>query len=123
MSVVSLLIVPQPLCAVVVAANIVSITLGVMGLMAWWDVNLDAASMITITMSVGFSVDFSLHTTYAFMTQYTFEHCSRKYDFWLISCSMFVFIPTDAYFLLQFLRYFSILSFRVIVCNSVFLTN
>ncbi|KHN74666.1 Patched domain-containing protein 3 [Toxocara canis] len=65
---VSLLFIPQPLCALVIALNIASIALGVIGFMTWWDVNLDATSMITIAMSVGFSVDFAAHITYGYMT-------------------------------------------------------
>ena len=67
---IALLFIPQPLCSIVIAANIgtrgqviasdwsfsASIALGVIGFMTYWGVNLDATSMITIAMSVGFSV-------------------------------------------------------------------
>ncbi|CAI4223046.1 unnamed protein product [Auanema sp. JU1783] len=65
---VSLLFIPQPLCAIAISLNIASIALGVLGMMAWIGVNLDATSMITIAMSVGFSVDFAAHVSYAYMT-------------------------------------------------------
>uniref|UniRef100_A0A0R3QDE5 SSD domain-containing protein n=1 Tax=Brugia timori TaxID=42155 RepID=A0A0R3QDE5_9BILA len=41
--------------------------LGVIGFMTLWDVNLDAISMITIIMSIGFSVDYSAHITYGYV--------------------------------------------------------
>ncbi|VDK42557.1 unnamed protein product [Anisakis simplex] len=66
---VSLLFIPQPLCALVIALNIASIAVGVIGFMTLWSVHLDATSMITIAMSVGFSVDFAAHITYGYMTE------------------------------------------------------
>ena len=66
---IALLMIPQPFCAFAIGGSIFSIGLGVIGWMTWWGVNLDATSMITIAMSVGFSVDFSAHCTYAYMTE------------------------------------------------------
>ncbi|CAJ0582149.1 unnamed protein product, partial [Mesorhabditis spiculigera] len=66
---VALLFVPQPLCALMISLNIASIAFGVLGFMSWWGVNLDATSMITIAMSVGFSVDFAAHVTFAYVME------------------------------------------------------
>ncbi len=59
MIVISLLFIPEWICTVWITLAIISIDLGVVGFMAWWNVNLDAISMITIIMSIGFSVDFT----------------------------------------------------------------
>lgn len=67
MLVISALLIPQPVCSFWVAVTIGSIDLGVLGFMTLWGVNLDAISMITIIMSVGFSVDYSAHITYAYV--------------------------------------------------------
>ncbi len=68
MMVVSLLLIPSPLCTVWITLAIVSIDLGVVGFMTWWHLNLDAISMITIIMSIGFSVDFTAHITYGYVS-------------------------------------------------------
>uniref|UniRef100_A0A1I7VYR1 SSD domain-containing protein n=1 Tax=Loa loa TaxID=7209 RepID=A0A1I7VYR1_LOALO len=67
MIVIAMLLIPQPFCSVWVAFSIASIDLGVIGFMTLWDVNLDAISMITIIMSIGFSVDYSAHITYGYV--------------------------------------------------------
>ncbi|CAI5439952.1 unnamed protein product [Caenorhabditis angaria] len=67
MLLISAVLIPEPVCSFWVAVTIASIDLGVLGFMTLWDVNLDAISMITIIMSVGFSVDYSAHITYAYV--------------------------------------------------------
>ena len=68
MFVVSLLLIPHPVCSLWVTFSIVSICVGVIGYMAWWGVNLDTISMINIIMCIGFCVDFSAHITYAYVS-------------------------------------------------------
>uniref|UniRef100_A0A8R1DTG6 SSD domain-containing protein n=2 Tax=Caenorhabditis japonica TaxID=281687 RepID=A0A8R1DTG6_CAEJA len=53
---VALLFIPQPLCSLIIGLNIASIAFGVIGTMSFLGVSLDATSMITVAMSVGFSV-------------------------------------------------------------------
>ncbi|XP_024136450.1 patched domain-containing protein 3 [Oryzias melastigma] len=66
MLVVSLLLIPDPVCALLVTCSIGSVTAGVTGFMALWDISLDSISMIIFTVCIGFTVDFSAHVSYAF---------------------------------------------------------
>ncbi|XP_014817529.1 PREDICTED: patched domain-containing protein 3, partial [Calidris pugnax] len=68
MLVISLLLIPNPLCCVWVTFAIASVIVGVAGFMTFWDVNLDSISMINLVICIGFSVDFSAHISYAFVT-------------------------------------------------------
>ncbi|CAI2358232.1 unnamed protein product [Caenorhabditis sp. 36 PRJEB53466] len=70
MTVVSILLVPSLPSGFVIFVSIVSINVGVFGYMTLWGVNLDAVSMISIIMSIGFAVDLSAHITYAFVTSH-----------------------------------------------------
>ena len=65
---VSLVFIPNPWCSMWVAFSIISIEVGVVGFMTMWDVNLDSISMINLIMCIGFSVDFSAHISYAYLT-------------------------------------------------------
>uniref|UniRef100_A0A0K0EUB0 SSD domain-containing protein n=1 Tax=Strongyloides venezuelensis TaxID=75913 RepID=A0A0K0EUB0_STRVS len=64
---ISLLFIPSISCCVAIPVTIASIGFGVLGFMSYWNVRLDATSMIAIAMSVGFSVDFAAHATFAFV--------------------------------------------------------
>lgn len=68
MLVVSLLLIPNPICSLWVTYSISSVTVGVTGFMVLWDVSLDSISMIIFTVCIGFTVDFSAHVTYAFVS-------------------------------------------------------
>ncbi|XP_017261905.1 patched domain-containing protein 3 [Kryptolebias marmoratus] len=68
MLVVSLLLIPNPICSVWVTCSIISVTVGVNGFMALWDISLDSISMIIFTVCIGFTVDFSAHMAYAFVS-------------------------------------------------------
>ncbi|XP_075684383.1 patched domain-containing protein 3-like [Rhinoderma darwinii] len=70
MLVISILLIPNPLCSLWVTFTIASIIVGVTGFMAYWDVNLDSISMINLVICVGFSVDFSAHITYAYVSNH-----------------------------------------------------
>ncbi|XP_064188549.1 patched domain-containing protein 3-like isoform X1 [Anguilla rostrata] len=68
MLLISLLLIPNPVCSLWVTFSIASIIVGVTGYMALWDVNLDSISMIILVVCIGFSVDFSAHISYAFVS-------------------------------------------------------
>lgn len=68
MLLISLILIPNLLCSAWVAFAICSVIVGVTGFMALWGVNLDSISMINLIMCIGFSVDFSAHITYSFVS-------------------------------------------------------
>ncbi|XP_044280949.1 patched domain-containing protein 3 [Varanus komodoensis] len=67
MLLISLLLIPNPLCSLWVTFAIASVIVGVTGFMAYWDVSLDSISMINLVICIGFSVDFSAHISYSFV--------------------------------------------------------
>nr|XP_021327233.1 patched domain-containing protein 3 isoform X2 [Danio rerio] len=68
MLVISLLLIPHPLCSLWVTFSIASVIVGLAGFMALWDISLDSVSMINLVICIGFSVDFSAHISYAFVS-------------------------------------------------------
>ncbi|XP_078283690.1 patched domain-containing protein 3-like [Rhinoraja longicauda] len=68
MLIISLLLIPNPVCSLWVTFAIVSVLVGVAGFMAFWGVNLDSISMIDLVICIGFSVDFTAHISYAFVS-------------------------------------------------------
>ena len=68
MLIVALVFIPNPACSFWVGFSVISIELGVTGYMAFWDIALDSVSMISLIMCIGFSVDFSAHISYAYMS-------------------------------------------------------
>ncbi|CAD5226735.1 unnamed protein product [Bursaphelenchus xylophilus] len=67
MAFVALGMIPHVGAVLVIVCAIVSIDVGVIGYMTLWGVNLESVSMITIIMSIGFSVDLSAHIAYAYV--------------------------------------------------------
>ncbi|CAD6196688.1 unnamed protein product [Caenorhabditis auriculariae] len=68
MILVALAFIPNPLCAVFISLAMVTIDIGVIGFLSLWSVKLDPISMITIIMSIGFSIEFSAHITHGFVS-------------------------------------------------------
>lgn len=68
MMIIFLIFIPNLTCAVCVAFSIVSIEIGVYGYMSAWGVKLNPISMINLIMCIGFSVDFSTHISYSYIT-------------------------------------------------------
>ncbi|WKY02116.1 hypothetical protein Q1695_015826 [Nippostrongylus brasiliensis] len=64
--IVSLFLIPEPVASLWVSFSILSINIGILGFMTFWDVRLDFISMVTIVMSIGFCVDFAAHLAYNF---------------------------------------------------------
>ncbi|CAG0920213.1 unnamed protein product [Notodromas monacha] len=80
MMVLFFLLIPDLMAALWVAVSIASIEAGVVGYMALWGVPLDVISMITIIMCIGFSVDFSAHVSYAYVTSQSKGATERTAD-------------------------------------------
>uniref|UniRef100_A0A4W5M0P2 Patched domain-containing protein 3 n=1 Tax=Hucho hucho TaxID=62062 RepID=A0A4W5M0P2_9TELE len=68
MLVISLMLIPNPICSLWVTFAIASVIVGVAGFMSFCHVNLDSVSMINLIICIGFSVDFSAHISYAFVS-------------------------------------------------------
>uniref|UniRef100_A0AAF5RTD2 SSD domain-containing protein n=1 Tax=Wuchereria bancrofti TaxID=6293 RepID=A0AAF5RTD2_WUCBA len=68
MATVAIILVPSLAPCALIIISIISINTGIFGYMTFWGVHLDAVSMISIIMSIGFAVDLSSHITYAFVT-------------------------------------------------------
>ncbi|XP_067131648.1 patched domain-containing protein 3-like [Centruroides vittatus] len=62
-----LLFTPNVLFLLSVAITIVSIQVGLIGYMSYWYVNVNTATLITLVMCTGFCVDYTVHTSYAFI--------------------------------------------------------
>ena len=68
MVVIALILIPSVVCSFWVSFSIVSIEVGVVGFMTLWDINLDGVALINLIMCIGFSVDFSAHICYHYIT-------------------------------------------------------
>lgn len=68
MILISIVFIPNFVCAIWITIVIVSIVMGVIGYMTWWGVRLDGVALINLIMCIGFSVDFSAHICYHYLT-------------------------------------------------------
>ena len=63
MLIVALLMIPNPICSIIVSLSLASIVAGVVGFMTLWQVNLDSISMTNLILCIGFSGGLLLHTS------------------------------------------------------------
>ncbi|XP_061179563.1 patched domain-containing protein 3-like [Saccostrea echinata] len=68
MLVVTFIFMPDFRVVLIVCITLISILAGIFGFMYYWDLTLSSITMIHLVMSVGFSVDFSVHICHAFMS-------------------------------------------------------
>ncbi len=65
---IALFLIPHPICAIIVTLSVVSTLIGVLGYMSHLLIPLDSITMVTLVISLGFSVDYSAHISYAYTT-------------------------------------------------------
>ncbi|CAL1281505.1 unnamed protein product [Larinioides sclopetarius] len=53
--------------AVIVTISVMAIVINIMGLMYWWDISLNAVSLVNLVVAVGISVEFCSHLTRSFV--------------------------------------------------------
>uniref|UniRef100_A0A158PAB8 SSD domain-containing protein n=1 Tax=Angiostrongylus cantonensis TaxID=6313 RepID=A0A158PAB8_ANGCA len=58
--------IPSMACIITACFSVLSVTVGILGLLSLWGVDLDPISMTALLMAVGFSVDFTSHIAYHF---------------------------------------------------------
>lgn len=66
--VITFIFMPKVLVVIIVVITVVSIIIGIFGFMYYWDLTLSSITMIHLVMSVGFSVDFSVHICHSFLS-------------------------------------------------------
>ncbi|XP_072026561.1 patched domain-containing protein 3-like [Amphiura filiformis] len=66
MFLISLILIPHPICAITVTLSVVSTLIGIIGNMSHLSIPLDSISMVTLFVCLGFSVDYSAHISYAY---------------------------------------------------------
>ena len=64
---IALIFIPDLISVLCILFSMISIMMGLIGLMNFWSLTLSSITMIELIMSVGFCVDFSAHITHAFI--------------------------------------------------------
>jgi len=67
MSFIILIFIPKKICVLWVTLTVISVEVGVIGLMPFFGINLDGISMIVLIVGIGFSVDYSAHVSYHYL--------------------------------------------------------
>ncbi|VDM43839.1 unnamed protein product [Toxocara canis] len=57
---------PDILNTSIATLSILSISCTLLGMLSWWNLDMDPITMVNVLMAIGFSVDFSAHTCYHF---------------------------------------------------------
>jgi len=68
MTIITVIFIPDKRSIIWVTFTIISVEVGIVGFMALIGIRLDVISMIVIIMGIGFSVDFSAHISYHYLT-------------------------------------------------------
>ena len=65
---VAIIFIPNLTCSLCVFFTIATIEMGILGFMCLWGISLDIISLLCLIMCIGFSVDFSAHISYAYIS-------------------------------------------------------
>ncbi|XP_063873774.1 NPC intracellular cholesterol transporter 1-like isoform X1 [Scylla paramamosain] len=66
--------------SLVILATISMITADMMGFMYWWNISLNAVSLVNLVMAIGISVEFCSHVTHAFATSVKPTRLERAHE-------------------------------------------